>query len=305
LEPGTKLLAHGPAAGVGPLVAAYGAGGAQIINTSTPTIVDILSFPSGWAASWVCGPSGAETLVAYPPSGRIAVFFVAGSSGFRARTADLPGDFRSVAWSCADVPGPGSDSTLVVFAGYYANGTLVRVQLAVSHTRVDTDQGGGVMSVMVKRETAQATFSHLTSPAIAIALGIFALMAGAFGPAALAGLTDVSQSDKRGTTMGLYSVVISSSMIVGPVTTGYLVDNYGGFGVMVFLVASASAMGLLMALRAWDVRRAGGEHKLHPVPREQLAGPPSPGDIASPPAADSDLAALALPPQAVDPPPEK
>jgi len=93
----------------------------------------------------------------------------------------------------------------------------------------------------------------------------------AFGPAALAGLTDVSQSDKRGTTMGLYSVVISSSMIVGPIVTGFLVDNYGGFGVMMFLVSSAAAMGLFMVLRTLDVRKQGGEEHILEEQREKHA----------------------------------
>jgi MFS family permease len=49
----------------------------------------------------------------------------------------------------------------------------------------------------------------------------------AFAPAALASLGDLAPEKGRGTTMGVYSVVISLGTIVGPLLGGYLLDHYG------------------------------------------------------------------------------
>jgi hypothetical protein len=223
--------------------------------------------PDGWSTGWawthdagVAPPLGSHLhLLAYGPKGSGAVLFR--GAGERAPTAEafaIPGGFR-VTTTVNELGAPGTNGT--TFAGLGDNGSFLRVFVDLGSTPPSTAVGSSG-EVLVVRESAQSVFGQLTSIPVAVTIGIFALMAGAFGPAALAGLTDVAQEDKRGTTMGLYSVVISSSMIVGPVATGYLVDNYGGFGVMVFLASSAAAMGVFMALRAFDVRRAGGERAL-------------------------------------------
>lgn len=49
----------------------------------------------------------------------------------------------------------------------------------------------------------------------------------AFPPAALALLGDFAPEKGRGTTMGVYSVVISLGTVVGPLLGGYLLDRYG------------------------------------------------------------------------------
>jgi MFS transporter, DHA1 family, multidrug resistance protein len=247
------------------------ASGATLVDSEDGAAIDWFPFPAALsAASMRFSAAPAFVVAAYPPSGGGAMVFErpAGPAAFA--LIDLPGNLKASRWQAW--------GALPLFLGYAANGTLSTTAL---------QETGGAWSlttqshqVLVKRETAQSTFGKLTSPALLVPLGIFALMAGAFGPAALAGLTDVSQSDKRGTTMGLYSVVISSSMIVGPIVTGYLVDNYGGFGVMVFLASSAAAMGILMAVRALDVRRQGGEEHMMAVFAEKerkdaKAGQPS------------------------------
>ena len=49
----------------------------------------------------------------------------------------------------------------------------------------------------------------------------------AFAPAALASLGDFAPEKGRGTTMGVFSVVISLGTIIGPLLGGYLLDHYG------------------------------------------------------------------------------
>lgn len=58
-------------------------------------------------------------------------------------------------------------------------------------------------------------------------LAIFGLGSLAFAPAALAMLGDFAPERGRGTTMGVYSVVISLGTIIGPLLGGYLLDRYG------------------------------------------------------------------------------
>ena len=251
------LLGDGARAGS---VTAVAAGAAHLLDSASGAAIDAFQFPDG-ARVATLQTASSFLFVATPAQGGAAVVHERGTLGNTTAFLTVPGNLSASAWTV-------SEGRATYFA-YGTNGTL--------HTVALTGGGGAwtlqttTASVMVKRETAQATFAKLTSPELVAPLIIFALMAGAFGPAALAGLTDVSQSDKRGTTMGLYSVVISSSMIVGPIVTGFLVDNYGGFGVMMFLVSSAAAMGLFMALRALDVKRQGGEEHMLEKAREQQA----------------------------------
>jgi MFS family permease len=79
-------------------------------------------------------------------------------------------------------------------------------------------------------------------------------MAGAFGPAALASLADVSQQKRRGMTMGLYSFVISAAMTVGPIMSGAIIDRYGGVGVLYFMTACALLMMVFVLIRWYDAR---------------------------------------------------
>ena len=56
---------------------------------------------------------------------------------------------------------------------------------------------------------------------------VFSVGSFAFAPAALASLGDFAPDKGRGTTMGIYSVVISLGTIIGPLLGGYLLDRYG------------------------------------------------------------------------------
>ena len=69
--------------------------------------------------------------------------------------------------------------------------------------------------------------------------------AGAFPPAILAYLSDISKKDASGTTFGVYSVIFGSGMIIGPISGGIMLDQYGQFGfiVMVVLFVAIAAIG--------------------------------------------------------------
>lgn len=56
---------------------------------------------------------------------------------------------------------------------------------------------------------------------------VFGIGSLAFAPAALASLGDFAPERGRGTTMGVYSIVISLGTIIGPLLGGYLIDTYG------------------------------------------------------------------------------
>ncbi|MEW5759339.1 MAG: MFS transporter, partial [Candidatus Thermoplasmatota archaeon] len=85
-------------------------------------------------------------------------------------------------------------------------------------------------------------------------LAIFALMAGAFAPSALASLADVSHEKRKGITMGVYVVVISSGMLFGPIITGFIADHFGGFGVLVFMAICGITMLFFIFLRYLEMR---------------------------------------------------
>lgn len=57
-------------------------------------------------------------------------------------------------------------------------------------------------------------------------LGLFGLGSFSFVPAALAAIADVAPTYGRGTTMGVYSVVISLGTVIGPLVAGYVLDHY-------------------------------------------------------------------------------
>jgi MFS family permease len=79
---------------------------------------------------------------------------------------------------------------------------------------------------------------------------IFAIGSFAFAPAALASLGDIAPERGRGTTMGIYSVVISLGTIIGPLLGGYLLDHYGLtslFYAGLLILISALGLAILIA----------------------------------------------------------
>jgi len=85
-------------------------------------------------------------------------------------------------------------------------------------------------------------------------LGIFGLMALAFGPSALSSLANEAQEKSRGVTMAVYSIVISAGMFVGVPAVAAIFDRYGGAGVLFFMTGCAVAMLCLMIARYFEVK---------------------------------------------------
>jgi DHA1 family multidrug resistance protein-like MFS transporter len=67
------------------------------------------------------------------------------------------------------------------------------------------------------------------------ALPLLGFMAGAFPPAAMAYLTDVSDKEARGATMGVYSIFFGSGMIIGPLAGAFAYSNYGLYGMAILV----------------------------------------------------------------------
>jgi hypothetical protein len=86
------------------------------------------------------------------------------------------------------------------------------------------------------------------------AMGVAALMALAYGPAALAALADLSQRLSRATTMAVYTLTISFGMWVGLAVSTGLYTRAGPFGLDLYFLAIALVLGVLTAIRYADVK---------------------------------------------------
>ncbi|MHA1963747.1 MAG: MFS transporter [Candidatus Thorarchaeota archaeon] len=78
------------------------------------------------------------------------------------------------------------------------------------------------------------------------ALPILGFIAGAFPPAAMAYLTDVSSEEARGSTMGVYSIFFGSGMLIGPLAGTFVHEVWGlfpGLGVLVALLIGIACIG--------------------------------------------------------------
>jgi len=81
-------------------------------------------------------------------------------------------------------------------------------------------------------------------------LAVFGVGSFAFAPAALASLGDLAPEQSRGTTMGVYSLVISLGTITGPLLGGYILDRYGLtslFYAGLVILIGALTLGILIA----------------------------------------------------------
>ncbi len=85
-------------------------------------------------------------------------------------------------------------------------------------------------------------------------IGLSALFALGYGPAALASLTDVSRTLTRGTTMALYSLVISAGMVAGLWGVSALDSTYQTAGVDLFFLLIAGGLIILTTARLDDLR---------------------------------------------------
>jgi MFS family permease len=91
--------------------------------------------------------------------------------------------------------------------------------------------------------------------AILAIAGVSALLAGAFGPSALASLADECPEKGKGLTMALYSIVISAGMTIGPPCAGYINEHAGNSAVFMFMFLCAGLMVLFVVMRYLDLRR--------------------------------------------------
>jgi len=103
----------------------------------------------------------------------------------------------------------------------------------------------GLFATVIVMYRGRLPFSFVAPFLAAFGVGSFA-----FAPAALATLGDFAPKSGRGTTMGIYSVVISMGTIIGPLLGGYLLDRYGleslfyaGFVIITVAMALAILIG--------------------------------------------------------------
>jgi MFS family permease len=92
-------------------------------------------------------------------------------------------------------------------------------------------------------------------PELLATTGVSAIAALAYGPAALAQLTDLSHRITRGTTMALYSLVVSAGMIVGLAGSALLFSSLGVRGIELFLGAVGVTLAALTSAWVIDSRR--------------------------------------------------
>ncbi len=104
-------------------------------------------------------------------------------------------------------------------------------------------------------------------PELLALVGVSALPALAYGPAALAALADLSQTIPRATTMAIYSLVISLGMLLGLLLSTGLYSRYGANGLDVYFGGIAIA---LVALTYWRYV----EVRMHRAP--DTGAPPGP-----------------------------
>ncbi|MCI4339963.1 MAG: MFS transporter [Thermoplasmata archaeon] len=91
-------------------------------------------------------------------------------------------------------------------------------------------------------------------PELLALVGISAVPALAYGPAALAALADLSQTIPRATTMAIYSLVISLGMLIGLLVSTGLYSRYQANGLDVYFGAIAIALVALTYWRYQEVR---------------------------------------------------
>jgi MFS family permease len=78
--------------------------------------------------------------------------------------------------------------------------------------------------------------------------GVVSFGAGAFPPAVLAYLSDISKHETRGTTFGVYSMILGTGMILGPASGALVIPVYGSLGFVV-LIGLFATIGAVFSLR--------------------------------------------------------
>lgn len=143
----------------------------------------------------------------------------------------------------------GGGGALLVLTQPYFGGWADRA----GRTRLLTVGAAGFVSVLGFASLA-IRFNHPVWTLVG--LGVSALPALAYGPAALAALADLAGAMSRATTMAIYSLTISLGMFVGIVASSQLIQRYGDPGLYPFFGAIAAALIVLTAIRGIEARRA-------------------------------------------------
>jgi MFS family permease len=125
----------------------------------------------------------------------------------------------------------------------------------------------GFLGVMVSL-VAITTFG--ARPELLAVLGVSALAALAYGPAALAALADLSRTLTRGTTMAVYTLAISVGMILGLLASSNLYSHFGSLGIDLFFGGIAAGLLVLTVLRGHDLRTGRTPPEARPRPAETV-----------------------------------
>ena len=102
-------------------------------------------------------------------------------------------------------------------------------------------------------------------PGLLAVIGVSAIPALAYGPAALAALADLSRSMNRATTMAIYTLSISVGTAIGILGSTQLVSAFGSTGLYVFFGVVATALILLAVGRYVYLQSSGPETAGAPV----------------------------------------
>ena len=104
-------------------------------------------------------------------------------------------------------------------------------------------------------------------PELLVLTGVSALAALAYGPAALAALTDLSEAISRATTMALYTLVISLGMFLGLGLSSGLYSALGTLGLDLYFAGIAVSLVGLTVARVVDQRHGRFAQVAGPAPR--------------------------------------
>jgi MFS transporter, DHA1 family, multidrug resistance protein len=116
-------------------------------------------------------------------------------------------------------------------------------------TRIMTLGAGGFVAAM---GAACLLIAYGPTWPILALLGVSAVLALSYGPAALAALADLTRLLSRATTMAIYSLTISLGMVVGIFGSSFLYSEYANDGLYLFFGAVAAAMVGLTVARIAD-----------------------------------------------------
>jgi MFS family permease len=142
----------------------------------------------------------------------------------------------------------GAGGLLVLTQPYFG-----RLADRVGRTRMMTVGAAGFVLVML---FASLLIAYGLQWPLLAGIGVSILLALAYGPAALAALADLAGAMSRATTMAIYSLTISSGMVVGLVASTGLYARFGNDGIYLFFGGISVVLGLLTAVRVVEARRA-------------------------------------------------